>query len=74
MNTVKTFVKCHSKIDKTKILMTNCNLMSPYIFTLVQKVKHRVYKIHAFLNDAILAQTLQVLSFKNDVNFLHGRS
>ena len=26
---------------------------SPYILTLVQKVKHRVYKIHAFLNEAI---------------------
>ena len=29
---------------------------SPYIFTLVQKVKHRVYKLHAFLNEAILSQ------------------
>ena len=27
---------------------------SPYIFTLVQNVKHRVYKIRAFLNEAIL--------------------
>ena len=45
---------------------------SPYIFTLVQKVKHRVYKIQVFLND--FAETLQVISFKNDVYFLHGRS
>ena len=28
----------------------------PYIFMLVQKVKHRVYKIYAFSNDAILFQ------------------
>ena len=28
---------------------------SPYIFTLVQKVKHRLYKFHAFLNEAILS-------------------
>ena len=27
---------------------------SPYIFTIVQKVKHRVYKIHVFLSEAIL--------------------
>ena len=27
---------------------------SPYIFTLVPKVKHRVYKIHVFLSEAIL--------------------
>ena len=27
---------------------------SPYIFTLGQKVKHRVYKVHAILNEAIL--------------------
>ena len=47
---------------------------SPYIFTLVQKVKHRVYKIHAFLNETYFAETLQVISFKNDVYFLHGRS
>ena len=26
---------------------------SPYIFTLVQKVKHRVYKIYAFLSEAL---------------------
>ena len=31
----------------------------PYIFMLIQKVKHRVYKIH-------FAQTLQVISFKKD--------
>ena len=27
---------------------------SPYMFTLVQKVKRRVYKIHVFLSEAIL--------------------
>ena len=27
---------------------------SPYIFTLVQKEKHRVYTIHVFLSEAIL--------------------
>ena len=27
-----------------------------YIFTLVQKVKHRVYKIHAFVNKAMICQ------------------
>ena len=29
---------------------------SPYIFTLVQKVKHRVYKIHVFSSVAILCR------------------
>ena len=29
---------------------------SPYIFTLVQKVKNRAYKIHAFKNEAVLCQ------------------
>ena len=47
---------------------------SLYIFTLVQKVKHMVYKIHAFINEAILYEALQVISFKNNVYFLHGRS
>ena len=47
---------------------------SPYIFTLVQKVKHRVYKIHVFLSKQFFAETLQVISFKNDAHFLHGRS
>ena len=41
---------------------------SPYIFTLVQKVKHRVYKIHAFFkwrsNTMYFAVTLQGISFK----------
>ena len=27
---------------------------SPYIFTLVQKVKRRVYKVHIFLSEGIL--------------------
>ena len=42
---------------------------SPYIFTLVQKVKHWVYKMHAFINEA---NTLQVISFKNGMPFMHG--
>ena len=29
---------------------------SPYIFTLVQKKKHWVYKIHVFLSEAILCR------------------
>ena len=37
---------------------------SPYIFTLVQKVKSRAYKIHAFLNKAIFVKTLHVILFK----------
>ena len=28
---------------------------SLYIFTLGQKVKHRVYKMHAFVNESILS-------------------
>ena len=38
---------------------------SPYIFTLVQKVKHRVYKIHAFENEAILCRDLLPNLFLN---------
>ena len=51
------------RIDATCILKPTAN-WSPYIFTLVQKVKHRVYKIHVFF---LNAGTLQVISFKNDV-------
>ena len=48
---------------------------SPYIFTLVQKGKHGVYKIHVFFQvKQYFAETLQIISFKNDVYFLHGRS
>ena len=43
-------------------------------FTLVQKVKRRVYKVHVFYVKQYFAETLQVISFKNDVYFLHGRS
>ena len=35
------------------ILRSSSN-RSPYIFTLVQKVNNRIYKIHAFINEAIL--------------------
>ena len=46
-----------------------------YILTLVQKVKYRVYKIHDFFKiKQSFANTLQVISFKKDVYFLHGRS
>ena len=45
---------------------------SPYIFTLIQKVKRRVYKIHVFIVKQYFAETQQVISFKNDVYFLHG--
>ena len=55
--------------------MRPSSIRSPYTFALSQKVKHRVYKIHAFIKEAInFAETLQVISFKNDVYFLHGRS
>ena len=39
-------------------------------------MKRMVYEIHVFLSEATLyfAKTLQVISFKNDVYFLHGRS
>ena len=48
---------------------------SPYIFTLVQKVKRKVYKIHVFFYaKQNFAENLQVISFKNDVYLLHGRS
>ena len=48
---------------------------STYIFTLhvVEKVKQRVCKMHAFLNEAILCLGSASLSFKNDVYFLHRR-
>ena len=44
------------------------------ILTLVQKVKHKVYTIHAFLKEALLCQDSASISFKNDVYFLHERS
>ena len=47
---------------------------SPYILTLVQKMKRRVYKIHVFEVKQYFAGTLQVILFKNDLYFLHGRS
>ena len=56
---------------KVYILKPTAN-WSPYIFTLVQKVKDRVYKIRVFLVEQYFAETLQVISFKNDVYFLHG--
>ena len=43
----------HCTFENNDILKPSSNL-SPYIFTLVQKVKHRVYKIHVFLSEAIL--------------------
>ena len=55
------------------IILKPSSNRSPYIFTLVQKVKHRVYKIHAFWIKQYFAKTLQVISFKSDVYFLHGQ-
>ena len=46
----------------------------PYIFTLVQKVKLRVYKIHVILSEAILSQDSASYFILNNVYFLHGRS
>ena len=60
------YIFCISSIG----LNFSSNILKPssyrpfYILTLVQKVKHRVYKIHAFLNEAILCESLQVISFK----------
>ena len=34
--------------DETAHMLKPSSYRSPYIFTLVQKVKHRVYKIHVF--------------------------
>ena len=43
-------------VKVVNILKPNSN-RSPYIFTLVQKMKHRVYKIYAFfLNDSVLCR------------------
>ena len=39
----------------TRILKPSSN-QSPYILTLVQKVKHRAYKIYVFLDEAILSR------------------
>ena len=45
----------------------------PYILTLVQKVKNGAYKIHAFINEAIVYQdSASYFDTKNDVYFLHG--
>ena len=63
---------CPSQNRDRSILKPTAN-WSPYIFTLVQKVKHRVYKIHVFEVKQYFAETLQVISFKNDAYFLHGR-
>ena len=45
---------------------------SPYIFTLVQKIKS-VMKIMLLYTNKGFAETLQVISFKNDLYFLHRR-
>ena len=55
------------------ILISTAN-WSPYIFTLVQKVKRRAYKVHVFLSEAILCQDSASYFFKNGVYFVHGRS
>ena len=60
-------------LEKTAIYTKPTANRSPYIFTLVQNVKRRVYQIHVFLSEQYFAKTLQIISFKNDVYFLHGR-
>ena len=45
------------------ILRQSSNL-SPYIFMLVQKVKHKIYKIHAFINVAILCRVCKLFHLK----------
>ena len=47
-----------------KIYKKPSSNLSPYIFTLVHKVKHRLYKIHAFLNDAILFRDCNLVHLK----------
>ena len=37
-------------------ILRPCSNRSPYLFTLVQKVKYRAYKNYAFKNEAILYQ------------------
>ena len=44
------------RVVKNEHILKPSSDRSPYIFTLVQKVKHGVYKSHAFLNEAILFQ------------------
>ena len=43
-------------LQRQTYLLKPTSNRSPYIFMLVQKVKHRVYKMHAFLNNATLFQ------------------
>ena len=38
---------------KTNTILKPSFNRSPYVFTIVQEVKHRVYEIHAFLNEAL---------------------
>ena len=42
--------------EKKKYILKPTSYRSPYIFTLVQKVNHRVYKIHVFLSEARLCR------------------
>ena len=61
LDTYPHFILEASNVDISNSLFLKCILktssnQSPYIFTLVQKVKHRVYKIHAFINEAILCR------------------
>ena len=56
------------------ILKPTANNWSPYIFTLVQKVKHRVHRIHVFLSEAVLCRDSASYFIKNDVYILQRRS
>ena len=55
--------------ELTHILKPNSN-RSPNIIALVQKVKHRVYKIHAFLNEAILCRDSVIIYYHQTSLFL----
>ena len=51
----KMYIAVYNKVNHASLyILQPSSYRSPYIFTLVQKVKHRVYNIHAFLNEAIL--------------------
>ena len=58
-------------VDHTQLPSSN---WSSYIFTLVQKVKVGHTKFTLLRINRGFAETLQVISFKNDLYFLHRRS
>ena len=61
LDTYPHFILEASYVDISNSLFLKCILKpssnpSHYIFTLIQKVKHRVFKICAFINEAILCR------------------